>query len=560
MLQIGSVVDNKYKILNKIGQGGMSTVYLAMNERANKQWAIKEIRKDKMEQSQVAIDSLRTEPELLMKLSHPHLPSIADLIDYDDSFLVVMDYIEGNTLSRALIDYGPQPQEYVIEWAKQMCDVLGYLHSQEYPIIYRDLKPSNIMLKPDGNIVLIDFGTARRYKHGNIEDTTCLGTRGYAAPEQFGGQGQTDARTDIYCLGATMYHLVTGKNPSDPPYEMYPIRYWNDNLSQGLEKIILKCTQLDPAQRYQNCAQLLYDLEHYFELDNAYIKKEKIKLASFSITAALAIICAAASITFFNFAGKVQASSYEKIMDEADKSFTQQEMGNNYQDAIAVNPRKADAYIDLINKVYLEDDNFTEEEALELRQLLITTRNGKRYEDYLAEDIEGYSLFAYRLGLAYFYCYEVDGNKPQSAYWFQKAADGLLDASQKERAIRLGSIAEYYISIGSEDKSGDDKVSYRQYWDDLKSVSQGNITAIDNATTALVIYREMTSQICINANEFKAAGITYQEISAEIEAIQSHIEKDIRGTQSEQSQRVKELENDVEDNIVKANQILQMAY
>ena len=163
MLEIGSLIDNKYKILNKIGQGGMSTVYLAMNERANKQWAIKEIRKDAMANSDITLQSLKNEIEMLRNLSHPNLPSIIDIIDYDDSLLIVMDYVEGNTLSKAVNEYGPQPQEYVIEWAKQLCNVLGYLHSQNPPIIYRDLKPGNIMLKPDGTIVLIDFGTARQY-------------------------------------------------------------------------------------------------------------------------------------------------------------------------------------------------------------------------------------------------------------------------------------------------------------------------------------------------------------------------------------------------------------
>ena len=115
MLEIGCLVDNKYKILNKIGQGGMSTVYLAMNERANKQWAIKEIRKDKIEKESIALQSLKTETELLMSLSHPNLPSIIDIIDYDDSFLVVMDYIEGNTLDFILKENGPQPQELVIQ-------------------------------------------------------------------------------------------------------------------------------------------------------------------------------------------------------------------------------------------------------------------------------------------------------------------------------------------------------------------------------------------------------------------------------------------------------------
>lgn len=262
MLEIGSLVDGKYKILNVVGKGGMSVVYLAMNERANKQWAIKEVRKDGVQDFEVVKQNLIVETDILKNLNHPNLPSIIDVIDREDSFLIVMDYIEGKALSDVLKEYGAQPQEYVIEWAKQLCDVLGYLHSRVPPIIYRDMKPSNVMLKPDGNLTLIDFGTAREFKASKVEDTTCLGTRGYAAPEQYGGHGQTDGRTDIYCLGATMYHLVTGHNPSQPPYEMYPIRNWDPNLSSGLEEIIIKCTKYNPEDRYQNCQELMYTNGH----------------------------------------------------------------------------------------------------------------------------------------------------------------------------------------------------------------------------------------------------------------------------------------------------------
>ena len=217
MLKIGSLVDGKYKILSKVGQGGMSVVYMAINEKANKTWAVKEVRKDGVLDFEAVKQGLVAETDILKKLSHPNLPSIIDVIDTDDSFIIIMDYIQGNLLNKALEEYGAQPQDRVIEWAKQLCDVLGYLHSRQPPIIYRDMKPANIMLKPDGNVTLIDFGTAREFKEKNLADTTCLGTVGYAAPEQFGGMGQTDARTDIYCLGATLYHLVTGCNPSEPP-------------------------------------------------------------------------------------------------------------------------------------------------------------------------------------------------------------------------------------------------------------------------------------------------------------------------------------------------------
>lgn len=148
----------------KLGRGGMSVVYLAMNEKANKQWAIKEVRKDGIRDFEVVKQGLIVETDMLKKLRHPSLPSIIDVIEDEDTFLIVMDYIEGNPLSSALEEFGAQPQELVISWAKQLCDVLGYLHSQNPPIIYRDMKPANVMLKPDGNVTLIDFGTAREFK------------------------------------------------------------------------------------------------------------------------------------------------------------------------------------------------------------------------------------------------------------------------------------------------------------------------------------------------------------------------------------------------------------
>lgn len=227
MLRIGDLLDGKYKILNEVGRGGMSIVYLAVNERANKTWAVKEVRKDGLSDSRAVRRGLIAETDLMKKLRHPSLPGIVDVIDSEDSFVIVMDYIEGRSLLEVLKTEGAQPEERVITWAFQLCDVLEYLHSQDPPVIYRDMKPANIMLKPDGTVTLVDFGTAREFKdQAGAEDTVCLGTRGYAAPEQYGSRGQTDARTDIYCLGATLYHLLTGHNPAEPPYGIRPLNYW----------------------------------------------------------------------------------------------------------------------------------------------------------------------------------------------------------------------------------------------------------------------------------------------------------------------------------------------
>lgn len=262
MLEMGELVNGRYRILHKVGQGGMSAVYLALDERAGGQWAVKEVRRAGVSDSRAVEQGMIAEKNILKRLNHTNLPHIVDVIENEERFLIVMDYIQGHSLKELLDEAGAFAQEDVVRWGKQMCNVLAYLHAQDPPIIYRDLKPANIMLKPDGDIKLIDFGTAREYKTGSPEDTINIGTIGYAAPEQYGGMGQSDARTDIYCLGVTLYQLATGKNPCEPPYLILPIRQWNPGLSAELEKIILTCIRHDPADRYQSCGEVFKALEN----------------------------------------------------------------------------------------------------------------------------------------------------------------------------------------------------------------------------------------------------------------------------------------------------------
>ena len=528
MLEIGSVFDKKYKILNVIGQGGMSTVYLAINERAGKPWAIKEIRKEGIKDYRIVKQSLITEVSLLKNLSHSCIPTIADIVDRDDSILIVMDYIEGNNLKKLVDEYGSFSEQYVIEWAKQLCDVLIYLHSRKPKIIYRDLKPGNIMLRPDGSICLIDFGTAREYKEENSGDTICLGTRGYAAPEQFGGLGQTDERTDIYCLGTTMYHLLTGHNPSEPPYEIKPIREWNPNFSQGLERIISKCTEQNPDNRYSSCEEILYDLKNYTQLDQKYRKNAKRRITTFITAASLTLACGLLSLITGKAAKNEKVVIYDDYVDQAKIEVQYTDKMSMYIKAIDVDPTKAEAYLKIINEVYLTDDNYSAEEDNQMTDILLTTiGNGKTRGEELASNPEEYAEFSYYRGLTYYYSYENDGNKQLASYWFNKAVEaGTLDEVRNERALRLGRISDYYLSIGKESKSGDEIVSYKDYWEDMKILAEGNIVQIDNETTALMVYEEMAGQINLYATEFLKSGVTYEDISDEIEMINDHLETD----------------------------------
>lgn len=530
MLEIGSVIDGKYKILNVVGKGGMSVVYLAMNERANKQWAIKEVRKDGMQSFEVVKQNLVAETDLLKKLNHPHLPSIIDVIDCDDTFLIVMDYIEGNPLSKALETSGAQNQDDVIEWAKQLCDVLGYLHSRKPPIIYRDMKPSNVMLKPDGNVMLIDFGTAREFKYSSVADTTCLGTQGYAAPEQFGGHGQTDARTDIYCLGATMYHLVTGHNPATPPYEMYPIRQWNPMLSSGLEEIILKCTQRNPEDRYQACAELLYALDHYKDLDIENKKVQSFKWKTFLASFIMTIVMLVGTIGFSAGLTVQTSSTYESYIANGDSAVSQDAAEKYYLDAINVDPANPLAYQKLLERC-TSDSKLSEDEYNTIKDAIYEHEDElkSKYPSEYADNV------AYKLGQALYFSYVPSSQKSESENFSMAGitvSQRWLDIAQKmgsteqikHRAELLSSMSKAYQNMSGKSLEGDPVEEVKEYWNNLVEIASPNIAKDENNQIALLIYRNVTSQIYTKYYWFiKNSLATAKDISNELDNIEKYV-------------------------------------
>lgn len=530
MLEIGSVIDGKYKILNVVGKGGMSVVYLAMNERANKQWAIKEVRKDGMQSFEVVKQNLVAETDLLKKLNHPHLPSIIDVIDCDDTFLIVMDYIDGNPLSKALETSGAQNQDDVIEWAKQLCDVLGYLHSRKPPIIYRDMKPSNVMLKPDGNVMLIDFGTAREFKYSSVADTTCLGTQGYAAPEQFGGHGQTDARTDIYCLGATMYHLVTGHNPATPPYEMYPIRQWNPMLSSGLEEIIFKCTQRNPEDRYQSCAELLYALDHYKDLDIENKKVQSFKWKTFLASFIMTIVMLVGTIGFSAGLTVQTSSTYESYIANGDSAVSQDAAEKYYLDAINVDPANPLAYQKLLERC-TSDSKLSEDEYNTIKDAIYEHEDElkSKYPSEYADNV------AYKLGQALYFSYVPSSQKSESENFSMAGitvSQRWLDIAQKmgsteqikHRAELLSSMSKAYQNMSGKSLEGDPVEEVKEYWNNLVEIASPNIAKDENNQIALLIYRNVTSQIYTKYYWFiKNSLATAKDISNELDNIEKYV-------------------------------------
>lgn len=559
MAERGTIIEGKYEVLKLIGKGGMSKVYLAMDKNLNKQWAIKEIeRKAYDKNNEVIVASAMAEANMMKKLDYPSLPRIVDIIEKENVIYVVMDYIEGETLSSVLSKEGAQPQEVVIEWAKELCRVLDYLHTQNPPIIYRDMKPANIMLQPNGNIKLIDFGIAREYKEQNLADTVSLGTKGYAAPEQFGGKGQTDARTDVYCLGVTLYHLLTGQNPCEPPYEIYPIRYWNPQLSSGLEAIIQKCTQLNPEDRYQSCAEMLYALDHYDEMDEGYRRKQKRKLNVFFATSGAAVLFLIIGCLCTGMRVHVNNSDYDNNIKQAELSATDEEKIDYYAKAIDILPGNSEAYFGII-EAFKDDAVFSlEEEELFKKKINSNLTVLQQNSDY--------GDLAFEIGKLYWYYYDYGKTEnsdnqitrmKSAIQWFEAACTyGGEDSSYYAMAEMYRDIGQFNRDITLNVQEASDKGTYLPYWENItKLVATVSESQDENEIVNLEVYKLAMNAVETYARKFKADDVAQEDMKALLEQVKAGTEQVDTTTD-----KTEEMKNDILKRLQDAEAAVENAY
>lgn len=262
-----------YRIISLIGRGGMGAVYRAMRTADNTIWALKEMRPADDLQGPELEENRRMfiqEAELLRQLHHPNLPVVADLFENNGRPTLVMEFVPGKTLEDRIHDANaPLLEQDVVRYGIQTAQVMHYLHTRQPAIIYRDLKPSNIMVTPEAVLKLIDFGVARTYKERKSKDTVAMGSAGYAPPEQY-GKGQTDARSDVYALGATLLHLLTALPPI-PLQTPTPgsIIKMNPSVDKKTEQVIIRAMDLDARGRYQSAADMEQALRQC--LDGPYV-------------------------------------------------------------------------------------------------------------------------------------------------------------------------------------------------------------------------------------------------------------------------------------------------
>lgn len=238
--------NHQYEQIRKIGEGGAGCVILVRDLHLNRLAAIK-----KMEQ----IQEIRKEMELLKALKHHGLPDIYDYFEEDGHGFLVMEYVEGVTLKEYLEQHGKPDLTQALAWMEEILEILGYLHEQHPAVVYRDLKPSNLIIGEEGRLKLIDLGGAFFRCHNQNEDRVSVGTPGYSAPELWNGI-HADVAADIFSFGAVAHELLTGVNPLKPPYERRPVRQYDRKIPVSLEHMVQKCTKENSKERYTSIREI----------------------------------------------------------------------------------------------------------------------------------------------------------------------------------------------------------------------------------------------------------------------------------------------------------------
>ena len=510
MLENGTILDGKYEILKLIDRGGTSSVYLAMNPKLNQQWVIKEI------DNRFDTERVLKEARMMMKFDHPAIPRIVDIMEKPEFTYIIMDYVSGQSLANELKEKGPQPQEVVIGWAKQICDVLVYLHSLNPPIIYHDLKPGNIVLKePEKNLKLIDFGEARACINGNAPGGGK--TKEYAAPEQQEGtRGKTDERTDIYCFGTTLYRLLTGKFAPISPEPVGSLReaYPEFNISKGMDNIIRKCTQIDPDKRFQSAAELRNALDNIRLWDEDYLKQLKRRVYSVTVAAGIGIGLFMTGFGFHRAVAFVNTKDYNHLVATA-QSVEHETRTANYEEAIHIDGENPEAYIKLL-EAYENNGFFGTQESQRFSTLY--NRNKSAFDAEKDDVIEMH----YRIGRIYFNLYSDDSTTVRSR--IQKAHEYF----QFVKVHSSPDYANYHIASGYEtlcdffktyvlnDSSIQEPTAedYLAMLDALKEclTDMQNYTAGDAAYTRLTLYGYIVDMLNVNIRGLAVTGIEKEKI------------------------------------------------
>lgn len=478
------MLDKKYKILKPLGKGGEGSVWLAVNIRTYKAWAVKEI-----------AGTQREEAGLWRRFDNEHLLQIVDIINENQKTYLVMEYIKGMTLEQILRNSGRLSMQKTAGYGVQICDALVYLHTRTPPLIHGDVKPANIICRDNGTLVLLDYGSLARAGSVNI---ACFGTRAYAAPEQFARDTVLDARTDIYSLGVTLYRLFTGRFPGEAVTGRLKV------LHRRLWRILQKCMEQCPKQRYSSAGEVMNALE-------GTCRQRRV---SCIIIALLAAGCLAVGnrIPRDGEGAAIREKSYEELLAEGGDE--------NCIKAISSDAGRPEAYLQLLD-IYLEDDKFSVLEEEKVWEVLGTSEKG-------IDTISDSEEISYQLGLAYWYFYEAGGGRKYALPWFRRAAEapeGATVPAHRLRAKVFLRIGGYYEKLSQKDITGDKSEIYKKYWADLMELRDSSISDVDNNVTQLRLMSEIVTQIYMHCSDFRKTGVTRGQMEKALEEIKNEVEE-----------------------------------
>ena len=500
------VLNGRFEIEKCIHSRGMANVYIVKDMNLGKRWCLKEIIKTDAGKSEIEYVSLLQEAKVLRSVSHTGIPRITDTAEDGDSLMIVEDYVEGITLSKCIQTKGAIRQDIAVQWMKQLCQIIMYLQGLKTPILYRDMKPDNVIIQPDGNIKLLDYGTCVIiYKKGQLPHGYAMGTAGYAAPEQTKKNLPCDLRSDIYGLGMTYYSMLTGLNMAGIPREkVKDVGLINPSISKGLAAVVNKCIEVNPDDRYQDCNELLYALQNYTTGDEGYRKKAVRKIATTAVTFGLSIAMLLGSWITYGLGLNKTEEEYLNAVLVAEQTGKQED----YDKAISLYPERLDPYFGYITSIKVDGEFSPEEESDILNHINPNLSEIKKDEKY--------GQLAYELGRLYWFYYDVDnGNegRVQSVRWFKDAKD---NGYEEELSTVYYNLGIFHRDIAISIREANDAGMYAEYWGNLLSAKDVNAGDIITLQTNIAI-AECISNYAYN---LKRDDVSYESISKEVDDLE----------------------------------------
>lgn len=502
-LREGDIVDGSWEVIKQIGQGGSGTVYLVRDIELNRLLALKEVPVRNTDQGKRQAKAVVAEVSLLKSLSHPSIPRILKMTHDEHSILIIMDYIEGYSLRSLIAKKNYIEEALIVKWGLALCDTLKYLHNRNPKVIYRDLKPHNVMLSNENHLFLMDFGISREVGPDfDYSKEDRVGTKGYAAPEMRAKNAWFDERSDIYALGRTLYFLATRNSPSleklpnGQELPILPIRQYDASRSVGLEKIIEKATAYKPTDRYQSVEEMIYDLKNIDKMSEGYIRKIKRRATTiYSLfgTLILGLFLLGSGALYSQMA---TTDAYNQAIS---KGKTSQDL-DSLVSASKIMPGEVEPYLEMV-KIYRSNGHFTSEDEFQLLSALqsnLPSLKGK----------PGAGDLLYQVGQLYWFYYPQNG-QTKSVSWFEQAKDfGVSEKNQHLLSIYL-ELGTFKKGILSSITDHSDSGMYKTYWNALNDLS----TEMGNDPQLQLTYLQSVFDVIDSySGGLKSDGLTLDEL------------------------------------------------